>query len=138
MGRWTSVAALLFFGFMGFAAAVSGTWNTSVVLGEAFNPLSTLTLNFGLAGDWGLTTVWTLEGSAPVGHEIVLEGSLGALGISAGAAFRISEEAALTQMGPASFSLDGLKFVGGYISFALSLGDFTFKLTLVEGTPPER
>jgi len=137
MGRGALVAAVLLFGFAGLAVDISGTLSTTLTLGEYADPLSSLTLNFGLA-DWELTTVWTLEGSALVGHEITLEGSLGNLGIAAGAAFRVPEGAELAQMGPVSFSLDGLEFIGGYITFELSLGDFTFKLTLVEGAPPER
>jgi len=120
------------------AMDISGMWNTTLTLGEYPDPMSSLTLNLGLAEGWELTTVWSLEGSTLVGHEITLEGSLGALGISGGAAFRIPEGATPTQIGPLYFSLEGLEFIGGYISLALSLGDFTFKLTLAEGAPPER
>ena len=138
MRRGALTAGVLLLGFAGMAMDISGMWDTTLTLGGYPDPMSSLTLNLGLAEGWELTTVWSLEGSTLVGHEITLEGSLGALGISGGAAFRIPEGATPTQLGPLHFSLEGLELTGGYISLALSLGDFTFKLTLVEGAPPER
>jgi|Deesub1362B_J571_1020462.scaffolds.fasta_scaffold09105_2 hypothetical protein len=135
MGRNVAVVAVLLLGFAGLATDLSGTWSTTIAIGEEIVPLTDLTLQFGFA-DWKLTTSFTWQGASLLGQELSLEASFGALGISAGAAFRVPEGAELELLDPGTFSLGDLQFLGGYISFELSLGDLTLKLTLVQGAPP--
>ena len=136
MGRNIAVVVVLLFGFMGLTADLSGTWSTTIAIGEEIAPLTDFTLQFGFA-DWKLTTSFTLEGTSLVGHELSLEASFGALGVSAGAAFSIPQGARLEPLDPGFLSLGDLEFLGGYISFQLSLGDLKLKLTLVQGSPSQ-
>ena len=132
MGRSAVLAVVLLLGCAGLATDISGTWTTTVTLGEGFLPLTNLTLQFGFA-DWKLTTSFTLEGTSLVGHELSLEASFGALEVSASAAFRVPEGAELELLDSGTFSLGDLQFLGDYISFELSLGDLTLKITLAQG-----
>ena len=136
MGRSAVLAVVLLLGCAGLATDISGTWTTTVTLGKSFLPLTDLTLQFGFS-DWKLTTSFTLEGTSLVGHELSLEASFGALEVSAGAAFRVPEGVELELLDSGTFSLGDLQFLGGYISFELSLGDLKLKLTLVQGSPSQ-
>jgi len=72
MRRGALTAGVLLLGFAGMAMDISGMWDTTLTLGGYPDPMSSLTLNLGLAEGWELTTVWSLEGSTLVGHEITL------------------------------------------------------------------
>lgn len=134
MRKGAVVAAVLLSPLVGFAFDLSGSWSGSISLGESFVPLNTITVDLGFA-DWELTVTSTLKGASLVRQELSLSGSLGALGIAAGAAFRIPEGAGLSRMGLMSFSVDGVEFLGGYVSFTLDLGNLSLKLTLVGEAP---
>ncbi len=130
-----TAAFLVFTGVVGLSLGFSGSWSTFISLSHPIAPVNTLSLSFGFA-EWELTATSVLKGTSFMRQELVLSGSLGALGIAAGAAFRIPEAAAFSRAGPMDFSLEGVEFIGGYISLELELGNLTLKLTLVEGTPP--
>jgi len=136
MGQAVPVLVVLVFGLTGLAADISGTWSTSITLGGALNPTSTLTLNLGFA-DWEFSTTWTFAELSLSAASFDLRGGLGALGVAVGASFRPAHPIVSSFVGPdlAGISLSGWEFVGGYISLELSLGNFTLRVTFMEGGP---
>jgi|GEM_PF-1886721 hypothetical protein len=113
-----------------------GMWSTTISLGDGLSSLSVLAFNFGLA-DWELTTTWTFSELSLSRADLALVGNFGPVGIAAGVSFCLADTA-VSSLSSAAFtgiSLGGWKFTGGYISFELSLGNFTLKVTFVERTP---
>lgn len=127
-------AILISAGIGGFALEFRGSWEGTLALGGPPVPVNTITLDIGFA-DWQLTAVSVLEGTSLVRQGLALAGTIGALGIAAGATFRIPQGDALSWVGPVALSLDGVEFLGGYISLALDFGNITLRLTLVGGAP---
>ncbi len=141
MGRGAFVVAVLVLGFTGVAADISGSWSTSLALGEGVATQNALTLNLGFA-DWRLMATWTFSGLSMSGADLSLEGSFGALGVAAGISFRPTD-LSVSPHSNADFtglSLAGWEFTGGFISVEVSLGNLTLKVTLVEESPryPEK
>ena len=131
--------AILLFAFAGWAGAaqgfdLSGSWASQLTFsGGTLLPESSLTLDL-RAPSWELETSWSLSGGKLTGQTIEISTTLGALGLTAGAAFSL-EEGELG-IGGSELLLEDIKIERAYLELSLSLGDFLLKLALVGSPDP--
>jgi len=131
-------AALLVTGLWGLAFDLSGEWATRVTFASgAAVPESTFTLNL-TGGGWEVSNTWNLAAPALSVHTFAFQGSLGSLGVSVGASFRLSTPggapAVQQRQDLGLWSADGFTFRSGFVSFDLALGNLTLRLTLHSGS----
>lgn len=129
--------ALLLVGWAALAVDLSGTWTTQMAFTSGVaSPSTIFTLRL-VGSGWALTTAWDPALPELSSHTLVLSGSLGPLGIVAGASFHLSAPGgspALRRHGDlALWSADGFTFRSGFVSFDLALGNLTLQLTLHRG-----
>jgi len=131
-------AALFLVGSMAWAMDLSGEWTAQMTFTSGIvSPSTTFTLHLAGSG-WQLTSSWDPAFLDVSSHSLVLQSSLGPVGVTAGASFRLATRTALTRVGAqddlALWSADGFSFRSRFVSFELALGNLTLRLTLVSGT----
>lgn len=128
--------ALLLASSTAFAVDLSGAWTTRMTFASgAITPATTFTLHLAGAG-WQLTTTWDPSLPQQSSHALLLQGSLGPLGFTAGASVRLNSSqkfAPLAGRDLAGWSVDGFEFRRGFVSFKLALGNLSLRLTLHTG-----
>lgn len=130
-------AALLLAGSTAWAVDLSGEWTTQMTFASGMvSPSTAFTLNLAGSG-WRLTSTWDLALPQLSSHALVLKGSLGPVGFTAGASVRLTSSAQLTPLGGrrdlAGWSVEGFEFTGGFVALELTLGSLTLRLTLQNG-----
>jgi len=129
--------ALLLASSTALAVDLSGEWTTQMTFTSGIiSPSTTFTLHLAGSG-WQLTSSWDPAFLDVSSHSLVLKSSLGPVGVTAGASFRLATRTALTRVGAqddlALWSADGFSFRSGFVSFEIALGNLTLRLTLVSG-----
>jgi len=119
------------------AVDLSGEWTSGVTLTSgSVSMVSTFTLHLAGPG-WQFASSWDPALLDVSRHSLVLKSSLGPLGVTAGASFRLATRAALVPIGAGSdpflWSADGFSFRGGFVSLELAWGNLTLRLTFISG-----
>jgi hypothetical protein len=119
------------------ALDLSGEWTSQITFASGVvSPSTTLTLHLAGSG-WQLTSAWDPALLDVSRHSLVLRSSLGPVGVTAGASFRLATRTGLARVGApdalALWTTDGFSFRGGFVSFELALGNVTLRLTLISG-----
>lgn len=137
---WILGTVALLVSWTGLAVDLSGEWTSGLTFTSSGVSMSNaFTLHLGGPG-WRLTSSWDPSLLEVSDHSLVLKSSIGPVGVTAGASFRLATRSAMSEVGTQGalsvWSADGFSFQSGFVSFELALGNLTLRLTL-HGTPGE-
>ncbi|GEM_PF-5951253 len=135
----STVGVVLFLLVVGLscpALDLTGSWSSALTFAAgSVSPSSSLTLRLATAS-WVLSTTLNLTDRLTGWHTLAVKGSLGGVGIEAGATFTALGDGAWVRGPSGSWTARELKLEGAFLALEFTLGNFSFRLSV--GSEPGR